>query len=138
MIRILTLAAAAIALAAPAFAQPGDTADFVARHAAENGEQQTARFIERGGFDGSYTTFGDADGSISALEVALRHAVETDDRQLAKHLRARLAGAEQDGMTAVAGTKNVPSVSALEVALRHAEESDDRQRAAYLRAQLGE
>ena len=89
MTRILTLAAATLALAAPAHAQ---NADIVARHAAQTGDQQTVRFVEQGGFDGGYTTFGSSkDGArVSALEVALRHAEESGDRQLAAHLRAEL------------------------------------------------
>ena len=92
MTRILTLAAATLALAAPAYAQSADNADIVARHAAQTGDQQTVRFIEQGGFDGGYTTFGSSkDGArVSALEVALRHAEESGDRQLAAHLRAEL------------------------------------------------
>jgi hypothetical protein len=137
MTRTLTLAAAALAFAAPAFAQsPVSASDIVARHAAETGQQQTVRFIEQGGFDGGYTTFGEGSARISALEVALKHAEENDDRQRAAHIRDQLQGAQTDGMTAFAATRSPNRVSALEVALRHAEESDDRQRAAFLRSQL--
>ncbi|RDC72424.1 hypothetical protein DLJ49_10965 [Rhodovulum sp. 12E13] len=139
MTRTLTLAAAALALAAPAFAQSvASPADIVARHAAETGQQQTVRFIERGGFDGSYTTFGEGSARISALEVALKHAEESDDRQRAEHIRDQLQASRTDGMTAFVATRSPNRVSALEVALRHAEESDDRQRAAFLRSQLAE
>ena len=137
MTRTLILAVAAFALAAPAFAQTSAApADIVARHAAETGQHETVRFIEQGGFDGSYTTFGDGSARISALEVALKHAEENDDRQRAAHLREQLQAAPSEGLTAFAATRNPGRVSALEVALRHAEESDDRQRAAFLRAQL--
>lgn len=137
MTRTLTLAAAALALATPAFAQSLSTpADIVARHAAETGQQQTVRFIEDGGFNGGYTTFGEGSERISALEVALKHAVENDDRQRAAHIRKQLTEAEGADLTAVVATRSANRVSALEVALRHAEESDDRQRAAFLRSQL--
>ncbi|MEE4117641.1 MAG: hypothetical protein V2I65_01350 [Paracoccaceae bacterium] len=137
MTRTLTLAAATLALAAPAFAQSlSSPADIVARHAAETGQQQTVRFVEDGGFNGGYITFGEGSESVSALEVALKHAVESDDRQRAAHIRKQLTEAEDADLTAFAATRSPNGVSALEVALRHAEESDDRQRAAFLRSKL--
>jgi len=87
MTRMIALAAAVFA-AAPAFA---DSSAFLAEHAAENGEYQTVRFVESGGFDGDFTTFSSKSApSVSALEVALRAAEENDDRQLARYLRAEL------------------------------------------------
>lgn len=136
MTRTLTLATAILALAAPAFAQP---ADIVARHAAETGERQTVHFIADGGFDGSYTTFGTSGSpSVSALEVALRHAEENNEAQRAKQLRARIAEAQDGVATATASTKQSPRISAAEVALRHAEEADSRQLARFLRTQIGQ
>lgn len=85
MFRTLTLAAAAL-VAATSIAAAND--DIFVSLAMQDDDRAAVRALR--GQTGAGVAFSSKGGSISALEVAYKHALENDDRQLAKHLAAKL------------------------------------------------
>lgn len=82
MTRIITLAAVAITAAGIASANP-----FV-EHALQSDERANAASLAQG--PNNIITYSTRSPSVSALELAYRHAVENDDRQKARVLAQRL------------------------------------------------
>ena len=88
MTRTLILAAATALVAGTAFAGGVSPQDAFVRHAIESNERANAAAIANGADE--VVTFSTKSPSVSALEVALKHAEENDNRQKAAYLRAQL------------------------------------------------
>jgi len=67
---------------------PTDATEIFADLAAQDDDRAAQRALT--GQSTSGVAFSSKGSNISALEVAYKHAVENDDRQLAKHIAAKL------------------------------------------------